>query len=303
MDLLLIDNSNIFIGLNRFGYRARIDYIKFVKEHTGNANQRKVLAGSTPPPNDSFWKTMENNGFEVYTYERTKSGEKGVDGKILVEGMEHISETKNPGDLIIMSGDLDMRSLIEKAYSRKWKIILWSWKDSINSEYVSGDLSWCVKEIHYLDDVADEVVYFNDGTYPKEYLGERELRLEREGQELRLNKAKQSAKNKIKSLQYITNQDDYLIKIDEIIDFEQISEVNNILNAAQIEDNKLKKVAEVEAAKQRRLQEERERQDKEAEKQAIKEFWEKNWGYVAGGVTTVVGGIVWVVKEIKKNKK
>ncbi|CYU95502.1 TPA: NYN domain-containing protein [Streptococcus suis] len=303
MDLLLIDNSNIFIGLNRFGYRARIDYIKFVKEHTGNANQRKVLAGSTPPPNDSFWKTMENNGFEVYTYERTKSGEKGVDGKILVEGMEHISETKNPGDLIIMSGDLDMRSLIEKAYSRKWKIILWSWKDSINSEYVSGDLSWCVKEIHYLDDVADEVVYFNDGTYPKEYLGERELRLEREGQELRLNKAKQSAKNKIKSLQYITNQDDYLIKIDEIIDFEQISEVNNILNAAQIEDNKLKKVAEVEAAEQRCLQEERERQDKEAKKQARKEFWEKNWGYVAGGVTTVVGGIVWVVKEIKKNKK
>ena len=303
MDLLLIDNSNIFIGLNRFDYRARIDYIKFVKEHTGNANQRKVLAGSTPPPNDSFWKTMENNGFEVYTYERTKSGEKGVDGKILVEGMEHISETKNPGELIIMSGDLDMRSLIEKAYSRKWKIILWSWKDSINSEYVSGDLSWCVKEIHYLDDVADEVVYFNDGTYPKEYLGERKLRLERERQELRLNKAKQSAKNKIISLQYITNQDDYLIKIDEIIDFEQISEVNNILNAAQIEDNKLKKVAEVEAAEQRRLQEERERQDKEAKKQAKKEFLEKNWGYVVGGVTTVVGGIVWVVKEIKKNKK
>ena len=94
-----------------------------------------------------------------------------------------------------------------------------------------------------------------------------------------------------------------MIKIDEIIDFEQISEVNNILNAAQIEDNKLKKVAEVEAAEQRRLQEERERQDKEAKKQARKEFWEKNWGYVAGGVTTVVGGIVWVVKEIKKNKK
>lgn len=300
MDLLLIDNSNIFIGLNRFDYGARIDYIKFVKEHTGNANQRKVLAGSTPPPNDSFWKTMENNGFEVYTYKRTKSGEKGVDGKILVEGMEHISETKNPGELIIMSGDLDMRSLIEKAYSRKWKIILWSWKDSINSEYVSGDLSWCVKEIHYLDDVADEVVYFNDGTYPKEYLGERQLRLERERQELRLNKAKQSAKNKIISLQYITNQDDYLIKIDEIIDFEQISEVNNILNAAQIEDNKLKEVAEVEAAEQRRLQEERERQDKEAKKQARKEFWEKNWGYVAGGVAS---GVALLWKYFDKKSK
>ena len=40
---------------------------------------------------------------------------------------------------------------------------------------------------------------------------------------------------------------------------------------AQTEDNKLKKVAEVEAAEQRRLQEERERQDKEAKKQAKKE--------------------------------
>lgn len=300
MDLLLIDNSNIFIGLNQFEYGARIDYIKFVKKYTNNNNQKKVLAGSTPPPNDSFWKTMENNGFEVHTYERTKSGEKGVDGKILVEGMEHIAETKIPGKLIIMSGDLDMRSLIEKAYSKKWKIFLWSWKDSINSEYVSGDLNWCLQEINYLDDVADEVVYFNDGIYPREYLGERKLRLEREGQERKLNQAKQNAKNKILNLQYVTNQDDYLIKIDEIIDFEQISEVNNILNVAQMENNKLEKEAEDEAAEQKRLQEEQKRQDKEAKKRARKEFWKRNRSWIAGGAVAAGSIIVYTIKKLTK---
>ncbi|MGT2784517.1 NYN domain-containing protein [Streptococcus merionis] len=299
MDLLLIDNSNIFIGLNQFEYGARIDYIKFVKKYTNNNNQKKVLAGSTPPPNDSFWRTMENNNFEVHTYERTKSGEKGVDGKILIEGMKHIERIKSPGKLILMSGDLDMRPLIEEAFSQKWEIILWSWKDSISSEYEKGDLRYCFKETKYLDDIADEVVYFNNDSYSKEYLGNRKLRLAREKQEQEFDQAKKNAKDKISGLQYITDRDIYLAKIDELTDFKQISEVDNILSSAKMEDDKLKKVANEKAAEQRR--EQQRKQDQEVKKQAKKEkgFWKRNKSWIAGGIAAASGIVYAIKKSIK----
>lgn len=300
MDLLLIDNSNIFIGLNQFDYGARIDYIKFRKNYTGNADQKNILAGSTPPPNDSFWRTMENNNFEVHTYERTKSGEKGVDGTILVEGMEHIAETKTPGKIIIMSGDLDMRPLIEKAYSKEWEIILWSWKNSLNSQYQNGDLSYCITEIKYLDDIADDVVYFNDGIHQKEYLGARKFRLIREKQEQKLTKAKKDAKNEIFKLQYITNKDVYLTKIDELVDFEQISEIDNILSSAQKEDEKLEKVAAEKAAEQKRQQEELERQAREAKRKERREFLERNKGWIGTAGAAAATGIIYVIKKMIK---
>lgn len=300
MDLLLIDNSNIFIGLNQFDYGARIDYIKFAKKYTNSNNQKKVLAGSTPPPNDSFWRTMENNNFEVHTYERTKSGEKGVDGKILVEGMKHIDRIKSPGKLILMSGDLDMRPLIEEAFSKEWEIILWSWENSLNSQYKKGDLSYCITEINYLDDIAGEVVYFNDGIYQKEYLGERKLRLAKEKQEREFNKAKQNATNEISKLRYITDIDIYLTKIDELTDFKQISEVDNILSSAKMEDDKLKKAAVEKADEQRRQQEQQRKQEQEAKKRARKEFWKQNRGWVGAAGATMVAGIAYVIKKITK---
>ncbi|EMB78433.1 hypothetical protein SMU50_05179 [Streptococcus mutans 5SM3] len=300
MDLLLIDNSNIFIGLNQFEYGARIDYIKFAKKYTNNNNQKKVLAGSTPPPNDSFWRTMENNNFEVHTYERTKSGEKGVDGKILIEGMKHIERINSPGKLILMSGDLDMRPLIEEAFSQKWEIILWSWKDSINSEYEWGDLRYCFKEIKYLDDIADEVVYFNDGIYQKEYLGERKLRLAREKQEREFNQAKKNAKDEISGLQYITYKDTYWTKIDELTKFEQILEVDNLLSSAKMENDELKKVADEKAAEQRCQKEQQRKQEKEAKKRARKELWKWNRSLIVGAVAAAAGGIIYAIKKITK---
>lgn len=296
MDLLLIDNSNIFVGLNQFDHGARIDYIKFAKNYTNTNKQKKILAGSTPPPNDSFWRTMENNNFEVHTYERTKFGEKGVDGKILIEGMKHIERIKSSGKLILMSGDLDMRPLIEEAFSQNWEIILWSWKDRINSEYEKGDLRYCIKEIKFLDDIADEVVYFNNSTYQKEYLGERNLRLAREEQEQEFNQTKYNAQNKISRFEYLDDKDKYIYQIDELTDSEQISEVANILSSAQKENDKLKKKADEMATEEKLQQEEQKRQAKEAKKQARKEFLKQNWEWFVMGA----GAVTYIVKKLKK---
>ena len=60
-----------------------------------------------------------------------------------------------------------MFPLIEEALEKNWKVNLWSWKDSLSNEYLD------IKEvkIKYLDDVAEDLIYFNrdiDGFYEKE---------------------------------------------------------------------------------------------------------------------------------------
>lgn len=185
MDLLLIDNSNVFVGLSkRFeGENARFDYQKFTKISLENNSTRKVIIGSTPPARDSFWTTMKNNGFETITYNRTFHGEKGVDGEVITQGVSHIYES-DPGTLILVSGDLDMRPLIDKAYEKKWKVIIWSWKDSLNNEYLHGDIRHEIDGVYYLDDKEDDLIFFQTDQDSREYWSEPKIRMQREKEEL-----------------------------------------------------------------------------------------------------------------------
>ena len=299
MDLLLIDNSNIFIEVkNLVGQDGRFDYDKFVKNYINSKNQKKILVGSTPPKSDGFWSTMKSKGFEVHTYERKLNGEKAVDTGIVTEGAFYIAQQECPGILNILSGDFDMFPLIKKAIEQNWQIVLWSWKDSLSNEYLD------VKEItiKYLDDVAEDLIYFNrdiDGYYEKEYFREREIRLAREKQEREFNQAKQCAKNKISRLCYI-DKNIYLEQIDGLVNFEQISEINSIVSAAKSEDLKLKNEAIEKEAEQRRQKEEQKKLDKEAKKQEIKEIRKENRGWIATVAVTVAGFIAYTIKNIKK---
>ena len=299
MDLLLIDNSNIFIEVkNLVGQDGRFDYDKFVKKYTNFKNQKKILVGSTPPKSDGFWSTMKSKGFDVYTYERKQNGEKAVDSKIIAKGVSFIVQQDHSATLNLLSGDFDMFPLIEEALEKNWIINLWSWKDSLSNEYLD------VKEItiKYLDDVAKDLIYFNrdiDGYYEKEYFREREIRLAREKQEREFNQAKQCAKNKISRLCYI-DKNIYLEQIDGLVNFEQISEINSIVSAAKSEDLKLKNEAIEKEAEQRRQKEEQKKLDKEAKKQEIKEIIKENRGWIATVAVTVAGFIAYTIKNIKK---
>lgn len=299
MDLLLIDNSNIFIEVkNLVGQDGRFDYDKFVKKYINLKNQKKILVGSTPPKSDGFWSTMKSKGFDVYTYERKLNGEKAVDSKIIAKGVSFIVQQDHSATLNLLSGDFDMFPLIEEALEKNWIVNLWSWKDSLSNEYLD------VKEItiKYLDDVAEDLIYFNrdiDGYYEKEYFREREIRLAREKQEREFNQAKQCAKNKISRLCYI-DKNIYLEQIDELVNFEQISEINSIVSAAKSEDLKLKNEAIEKEAEQRWQKEEQKKLDKEAKKQEIKEIIKENRGWIATVAVTVAGCIAYTIKNIKK---
>lgn len=292
MDLLLIDNSNIFIEVkNLVGQDGRFDYDKFVKKYTNFKNQKKILVGSTPPKSDGFWSTKKSKGFDVYTYERKQNGEKAVDSKIIAKGVSFIVQQDHSATLNLLSGDFDMFPLIEEALEKNWIINLWSWKDSLSNEYLD------VKEItiKYLDDVAKDLIYFNrdiDGYYEKEYFREREIRLAREKQEREFNQAKQCAKNKISRLCYI-DKNIYLERIDELVKFEQISEINRIVSVAKSEDLNLQNETIEKENEQKRLA-------KEAKRQARKEMLRRNWSLIATGSATFAGFIVYTIKKIKK---
>ena len=292
MDLLLIDNSNIFIEVkNLVGQDGRFDYDKFVKKYTNFKNQKKILVGSTPPKSDGFWSTMKSKGFDVYTYERKQNGEKAVDSKIIAKGVSFIVQQDHSATLNLLSGAFDMFPLIEEALEKNWIINLWSWKDSLSNEYLD------VKEItiKYLDDVAKDLIYFNrdiDGYYEKEYFREREIRLAREKQEREFNQAKQCAKNKISRLCYI-DKNIYLERIDELVKFEQISEINRIVSVAKSEDLNLQNETIEKENEQKRLA-------KEAKRQARKEMLRRNWSLIATGSATFAGFIVYTIKKIKK---
>ena len=79
-----------------------------------------------------------------------------------------------------MSGDLDMKPLIEEALFNKWKVVLWTWKENLNSEFKNGPLSSSI-QINYLDDIESEFVFFyNKEDSKKENIDERKKRKSRE---------------------------------------------------------------------------------------------------------------------------
>lgn len=190
MNLLIADNSNIFITLKQQyadnlsdSSSVRLDYEKFAKDFVKYDDLQKVIVGSTPPKTDSFWGFMKDRGWEVYTYERSKNGgEKGVDTKVVARGMRFLNECKNKGvqgNLYIMSGDRDMIPLIEDAVQDGCYVTLVTWRDSISGEYLYGDISEKI-EIWYLDDLDEYVVFFErivDGKKHKETLSEYKQKL------------------------------------------------------------------------------------------------------------------------------
>lgn len=226
MNLLIVDNSNIFITLKQQyadDLSVRFDYEKFAKDFIGYHNLQKVIVGSTPPKTDSFWGFMRDKGWEVYTYERSKNGgEKGVDTKVVARGMRFLGECNKKGvqgNLYIMSGDRDMIPLIEDAVLDGCYVTLVTWRDSISGEYLYGDISEKI-EIWYLDDIAGDLIFFErviDGKKYKETLNEFEQKLK----DRKKQKDAEEVIKKLKSGQNPTDDDWKLMlsKVGKVIAF------------------------------------------------------------------------------------
>lgn len=168
--LILVDNSNIFIEGMKFSARQkgvqatagqsepvdwswRIDFGALLKEvANGHKIIRAILVGSTPPPNDSVWKAATSQGFDVTTYERSRSGEKAVDTELVASGLKVIYKHPNTAVLKLLSGDRDFIPLIKCAYEEGWETELWGFQESISYE-----MSFMVNRTMFLDSVFDRI--------------------------------------------------------------------------------------------------------------------------------------------------
>lgn len=140
---VFVDNSNVWIeGKKVAGRRSRpavpsnrlyrIDYgrlLEHVRDGRPLAGPPK-LYGSEPPPNDSVWRVIENQGFDVQVFKRNVfNREKGVDMKMGLDIGGVFFTTPEPATIAIVAGDGDFLPVVEMAHERGWQVEVWYWSN------------------------------------------------------------------------------------------------------------------------------------------------------------------------------
>ncbi|CAG8636625.1 6477_t:CDS:2, partial [Acaulospora morrowiae] len=80
-----------------------------------------VIVGSRPPPNDSLWNRIRNQGYDVVVYDRIANKEKKVDME-LGASMLDIVHLMNPGVILLVADDDDYYPILKWALKYNWKI-------------------------------------------------------------------------------------------------------------------------------------------------------------------------------------
>lgn len=144
---LFVDNSNVKIEAGRLLYAKRnnggkrgtqvddsydLDWGKFLNLVKIRGNrllaQLPVLYGSRPPPDDSIWNEIRNEGFDVRLFDRNiRNKEKGVDMEMGMDVIERLFEVEEPATIVIAAGDGDFKGMISRALKKGWKVEVWFW--------------------------------------------------------------------------------------------------------------------------------------------------------------------------------
>ncbi len=152
---VFVDNSNLFIEGQRlaavrsgfavdivdasnrhiFDFSWNIDYGKlhaFLSNQGGELTSVK-LWGSIPP-SDTFWKMVEQKGFDVRTFQRGQSGqEKKVDVAIahqLTKDVYTGKIKKEESIIILVAGDKDFVPVVEDLVSEGYTIHIAFWNNA-----------------------------------------------------------------------------------------------------------------------------------------------------------------------------
>lgn len=149
-ELHLFDNSNVLLEGRRFAEMKRkgppklgafldqsyeIDWGKFlyvVKETDTRAlADVPFLYGSRPPPQDSVWERIRDDGFDVKVFDRNiRNKEKGVDMEMGMDIAERLHTVRPPRTIVIAAGDADYVPAVTRAQSKGWKAEVWFWSNA-----------------------------------------------------------------------------------------------------------------------------------------------------------------------------
>jgi uncharacterized LabA/DUF88 family protein len=166
--VVLVDNSNVFIEGQKHSARLksigpdpttgrqpadpswRINFAELLAALAGSRKIYKaILVGSRPPQNDGVWEAARYNGFEVKVHDRGMDGrEKAVDTELVAMGTEIICLSKEPMDLVIVSGDRDFIPLVSVAHRLNWEVDMAAFTSAYNP---SGEMAMSVERIIPLD--------------------------------------------------------------------------------------------------------------------------------------------------------
>ena len=94
----------------------------------------RMLYGSKPPPVDTVWAKMEEQGWNVKIENKSyhTGKEKQVDSKLITDVVSVVNREKI-GTVIIVAGDVDYKPPIEEALDRGWNVEVWSWEKALSA--------------------------------------------------------------------------------------------------------------------------------------------------------------------------
>lgn len=163
---VFVDNSNVLIEARRFAEMKRkrrsklsafkddsyeLDWGKFLyllkESDTRFLGEVPILYGSRPPPNDSVWERIRDDGFDTKVFDRNiRNKEKGVDMEMGMDVAERIHTVTPPQFIVIAAGDADYVPAVTRAQSKGWKVEVWFWSNA------AGDLKDAADRFCELDD-------------------------------------------------------------------------------------------------------------------------------------------------------
>ena len=149
---IYVDDSNLWIeGKKAYAQahklltsedpRARFDIGKLnevVAE--GREVGDRTLYGSEPPPVDTVWAKMEEQGWKVDIKQKSyhTGKEKQVDVQLVTDMVSLVHRIKN-GTVIIVSGDSDYIPAINEALTQGWEVEVWSWEKALSANIREHD--------------------------------------------------------------------------------------------------------------------------------------------------------------------
>ena len=182
---IFVDNSNLWIeGKKAYAEahnlmtsedpRARFDIGQLNEVvAAGREVSCRRLYGSRPPPVDTVWAKIEEQGWEVDIKDKSyhTGKEKQVDSQLITDVAIVVSSEKI-GTVIIVAGDVDYKPPIEEALARGWKVEVWSWERALSAGIRDHKEIGEGLRVLYLNHYMDKIMFINRDFDPARFTKE-----------------------------------------------------------------------------------------------------------------------------------
>ena len=127
---MFVDNSNI--GRDD---EISVDLEKLKGLLSDNRGVFEAILYGSSSANSTYWNKAEKIGFQVKTFELSRTGrEKEVHVSLACDIVERLHTTKNM-IVVIVTGDRDMKPAVVKCLEKQVPVELWAFKDPLSEEY------------------------------------------------------------------------------------------------------------------------------------------------------------------------